>query len=268
MKKPIPYVPQTAAGLSSITAQNLLEIHNINMDIISRHSDLLWLAAKHLHEFKYQGWNSFMEELFTGEKYVTSRIIPLPFIDGNPCNYDTIYTVLHDANLKCINHGQRHIFVTFDQPLYAKAREIMARSPQLDNVIVRIGGFHMLMSYMGCIGKIMEGSGLKEALATVYAFNSIDKLLEGHIYARAVRAHVMVNTVLADLLFFEMENSGLLNKDDLQTLRDILDVAPQSRRTEMLNNQTFSSICNKFNFFWTQLLCEAPLQSFGSNFFD
>jgi hypothetical protein len=33
-------------------------------------------------------------------------------------------------------------------------------------VVVRLGGFHPLMSFMGCIGAIMAGSGLKALLMT------------------------------------------------------------------------------------------------------
>ena len=44
--------------------------------------------------------------------------------------------------------------VTFDQPLFIKALEIVIASHDLTNVPVRIrlDGFHLLMSYMGSIG--------------------------------------------------------------------------------------------------------------------
>ena len=51
--------------------------------------------------------------------------------------------------------------------------EIFASSQDLDKVIVRLGGFHLLMSYLGSIGHIMSGSGLAELWETVYANNSV-----------------------------------------------------------------------------------------------
>jgi len=38
-------------------------------------------------------------------------------------------------------------------------------------IVVSLGGVHLLMSFMGAIGYIMEGSGLKELWSTIYFFN-------------------------------------------------------------------------------------------------
>ncbi len=38
------------------------------------------------------------------------------------------------------------------------------------NIVCRLGGFHTMMSFMGSIGTMMKGSGLEEALGTVYTF--------------------------------------------------------------------------------------------------
>lgn len=35
------------------------------------------------------------------------------------------------------------------------------------------------MSFLGYIGYIMDESGIKEALSTIYAPNSVDKVLDG-----------------------------------------------------------------------------------------
>ena len=38
--------------------------------------------------------------------------------------------------------------VIFDQPLYIKAADIVASSPELLNVFLRLGGFYLVMSYL------------------------------------------------------------------------------------------------------------------------
>lgn len=79
--------------------------------------------------------------------------------------------------------------MTFDQPLYLKARDILASRPDdpaLSNVVIRLGGFHLLMSFMGAIGYVMQGSGLTELFNTIYAANSTEKIMSGHAYARAI----------------------------------------------------------------------------------
>ena len=47
------------------------------------------------------------------------------------------------------------------------------------NIIVRLGGFHQLMSFLGSIECAMEGSGLKNALETVYVPISLGHMLTG-----------------------------------------------------------------------------------------
>ena len=47
--------------------------------------------------------------------------------------------------------------VTFDQPLWLEGYEI-AKSKQLD-IVVRFGGFHTMMSFLGNIGAVMERGG-------------------------------------------------------------------------------------------------------------
>ena len=56
--------------------------------------------------------------------------------------------------------------VTFDQPLWLKATEI-ANAKSM-NIVLILGGFHLMKSFMGSIGSLMKGSGLSEALATCY----------------------------------------------------------------------------------------------------
>ncbi|KAF2886336.1 hypothetical protein ILUMI_19837 [Ignelater luminosus] len=83
-------------------------------------------------------------------------------LDLPASSYDAINSVLHFANKKISELKLKRCFVTFDQPLYAKVREIVALSPDLPNITVRLAGFHMLMSFMSAIGHIMNESGLKE----------------------------------------------------------------------------------------------------------
>lgn len=74
-------------------------------------------------------------------------------------------------------------------------------------VVVRLGGFHLLMSFLECIGFIMAGSGLKEVMCTVFAAHSVDKMLTGHAFSRAVRGHLLVQSVLADIILNSLEVS-------------------------------------------------------------
>lgn len=93
--------------------------------------------------------------------------------------------------------------VTFDQPLYAKAVELVYSADPNDpisSIFVRLGGFHLLMSFLGSIGFIMAGSGLEEAFETVYAPRAVIHIMNGHAYERALRAHFLAHLVLTKLI--------------------------------------------------------------------
>lgn len=61
------------------------------------------------------------------------------------------------------------------------------------------------MSFMGSIGYIMAGSGLKELWNTIYTANSIDKMMTGHVYSRGVRAHMLTQLCLGKLILDELD---------------------------------------------------------------
>ncbi|KYN28693.1 hypothetical protein ALC57_01883 [Trachymyrmex cornetzi] len=96
--------------------------------------------------------------------------------------------------------------VTMDQPLYIKSRDIVAATNLSDTtqVVVRLG-FHTILSFLGCVGYIMANSGIKEALSTIYAEKTVDTILSGHAYARAVRAHTLLEVALYTLIFKQLE---------------------------------------------------------------
>jgi len=69
-----------------------------------------------------------MEKVNLNQIYARSRILCLPFLNSPPSKYDTIYSVLLTAVEKSRSLNQKCCFVTFDQPLYIKARDIVASS--------------------------------------------------------------------------------------------------------------------------------------------
>ena len=188
-----------------------------------------------------------METYYESEEYSTSKIIPLPFVNASPSNYDTILTVLIEAATKCQAMGQEHSFVTFDQPLYWKAREIVTSiDPQKDeynlsSIIIGLGGFHILMSFLGSIGFVMEGSGLKEAFNQIFAENSSEKALIGHAFSRAVRGHSLVQIALANIIFSTINFSEV----ELIELDSAIANLENKNSNNFMDNETFSQINQK-----------------------
>lgn len=186
------------AGLKSVKIKDIYI--SPQHDIVPSASDIAWLYGKNVKSSTVPGWNGFMELRTEGEKYECSKIVCLPFINATPNDYSTVYTSILTAHNECKSLNQNTCVVTFDQPLFWKARDVVACVSDFSNVIVRLGGFHLLMSFMGAMGTIMAGSGLKELFCEVFASNSVDKILSGHAYARAVRGHSLVYAALGRLV--------------------------------------------------------------------
>ena len=47
----------------------------------------------------------------------------------------------------------------------------------LRGIVLHLGSFHTEMNFLGCIGHLMDSSGLKEMLETIYAPNAVVHML-------------------------------------------------------------------------------------------
>ena len=89
--------------------------------------------------------------------------------------------------------------VTFDQPLWYKAMMIK-KSKNLD-ITILLGNYHTQMSFLSAIGYAMQNSGIKEIFSLAFAEHYTEKMLSRRQYARAMRAHDLLYTVLKIILF-------------------------------------------------------------------
>ena len=55
--------------------------------------------------------------------------------------------------------------ITFDQLLYVRAYEIVMSNKM--EIFVRLGGFHQLISFLGFIGSLIEGGGLRNCICSL-----------------------------------------------------------------------------------------------------
>lgn len=158
-----------------------------------QHAMVLLFGVRHSKFQAYlarkDSWNHYLM-MFR----IISLVICQPFINQPPSDLTTIYTALHFAADVCRKLNQTTCFVIFYQPLYDKARHILAaeqRDSRLKNVKVRLGGFHISILYFRSNGLIMDDSELDDLWAILYASNSTKKMMTGHAFARTLRAHIL-----------------------------------------------------------------------------
>ena len=118
-----------------------------------------------------------------------SVVTMLPIINLHATDMTALYSLLCFVTEQSKKLALPTPTITFDQPLYIKAYEIVATKEL--NIFVRLGGFHQLMSFLGSIGSLMEGSGLQTALESVYAPLTVRHMFTGKAYSRAVRGHML-----------------------------------------------------------------------------
>jgi len=137
-------------------------------------------------------------------------------IDMDPNDMSCVFTTLQYISSHAYKYKQTAV-VTFDQPLYWKAVTIVSKANDgtlLKDMVVRLGGFHCIMSFLGCIGQLMSGTGLNELFETVYAPNTVPHIMSGKAVARAVRGHSLASTALCILLMREEIISSVENPID------------------------------------------------------
>ena len=170
----------------------------------SRNIDLLWDMSLLFDTETQTGWGGTMQLVLQGDHPGKSSVVFLPMIDMKPSDNTCIYSTLKFLSEHAQKHNVHTPIVTFDQPLWWKAYNLIQTEPfssTIHNVVVRLGGLHTEMSFIGAIGHLMAESGLKELLELVYASNAVDHILTGKAIARAVRGHFLVDAALNTLIY-------------------------------------------------------------------
>ena len=96
----------------------------------------------------------------------------------------------------------------------------------LRDIVLKLGGFHTEMSFLGCIGHLMAASGLQELWELIYAPNAVVHMLSGKAVARAVRGHLIVDAALNTLVLaqtFSVPVPGCPNAEN-EEAEEVLDM--------------------------------------------
>ena len=156
-----------------------------------------------------------------------TKAVYLPLIDMPPAHPDTIMTAMSKAQQLTEKIGQNFTVFTADQQLYRVAVDVQWAYPdRFPNLILRLGGMHMLMSFVGAIGTLMTETGLSEILKSV--FGGVEKMLTGKKFPMNMRAMRMV---AEELLRDVIGRSQLNNHHDFMIVLE--ELASKSRTSKM-----------------------------------
>ena len=241
-----PFEKPLKSGLSALVFADRSEIalgSPTPSEIIASNTlwHLGWLRGSEPN--KHPNWSGYMQMIKGQEIPETSDIHLLPIIDMDPTSETCIHSTLLYVMKQAQQIGLPTPCITFDQPLWLKAVSI-AKSGNLD-VVIRLGGFHTLMSFLGSIGAAMAGSGIEEVLGEIYAENTVPHLLSGKAIARALRGHFIVHAALMRNLFKRVFDE--MDASEVEEVKLLLDgvSSGSTTRVEIADSKLLNDVWSK-----------------------
>ena len=174
---------------------------------------------------EYGGFNTKLAREQGHTVRPATKAVYTPLIDMPPADPNTMLTAMVEAQRLTNETGQSYTIFTADQQLYKVVVDITWVYPDaFSKFIPRLGGMHLLMSFVGCIGTFMSNSGLEDLLCA--AFGGVSKMLAGEKFPQNCRAlRLLTEELLRGLL------PGIDSFGELLQLLDIM--ASKSMTTKL-----------------------------------
>lgn len=156
------------------------------------------------------GWTGFNIKIRDQIVVIESTIGYLDTVDSPATDLKTAYEVLCRGCEIKERLKLKAVACVFDQAFYAKAMEVYwKQKAQFQGIVIMMGGFHLLMTLLAIIGSRFGDAGLRDIAiqSEVIAEGSIDSVLNGKHYNRAMRFHKITYEAIARLLLDEFEAS-------------------------------------------------------------
>ena len=186
-----------------------------------------------LHEKEVPEYNGFMtrkcRERGTNIQ-PRSKVEYLPMINQKASDPSTVLSAMLRAEKLADAQGQDYVVFTGDLQIYRVATQITWDDPErFSRFFLRLGGMHLLMSFVGCLGNLLEDSGFEDVIAE--AFTSSKQIMAGKKFPECIRAFRMVaEEVLWPLFELPVHD----RPQSLSGMLDSLDALSRSSRTTKL----------------------------------
>ena len=239
----------TAKAGPTMLAIDMTNQHPLRSPVGVDMSDFLWIyCRRHSTEPTVPSWAGWLSST-AHEVEVNSSVVDYMVPVNSPITENA--TVQHIINIsrdatKLV--GQNVTIITCDLAVAKKAYALVWQNPvNYSDVVIRLGVFHTLCSAFGTIGKRMNGSGITEVIleSGICASGSVNKVMSGKHYNRALRVHKLVLEALERLLleFFEKSSETEIVDEEAVRLLGLLSANPSR---ENLNQVLANNECNAF----------------------
>jgi len=177
-----------------------MKLPNTNVDATARaiqsKSGKLWQMCRGMfnNNCTVPDWNGWLSKTSEedGTVQIKSRIGFMAPILHPITEYATVHNCLSASVEVSQKVHQEYMLVTMDLAAAKIAYDIIwSAEDKFAKVLLNLGPFHTMCSYMGCIGKMMCGSGFEDIVieAGLCASGAIERVTSGKHYNRALRVH-------------------------------------------------------------------------------
>ena len=144
---------------------------------------------------------------------------------------------------------QKYTFVTFDLAAAKIAHNVIWNHPdRYQHVVIHLGAFHTICSFLGALGRMVVGSGFEDVVieSGVCSSGSIDQVLSGRHYNHAVRVHQLMMIAVDQLLMEEfVQRTGT----DTSTMQELQVLAECPGSASMAAAEESDASCDFLNQF-------------------
>ncbi|KAG1650788.1 hypothetical protein GQR58_027743 [Nymphon striatum] len=273
-----PYVQSKREGPGKLTfpdesSSNLLKSQSMKY--------LLWSFARclNLPRQVVPSWTGFFITVRNNILILESTVGYFESINAPTTEMSTVFEILKRSCRIMEKLKLPSIVCVFDQAIYSKACEIVwKKKAMFQDVVLMLGNFHLMMMYLGVIGKRFGDAGLRDVMiqSDVISQGSVDKALTGHMYNRAVRMHKLMYESLMRILCNELkagatgdndiENDSCLHQFD-EMLQRMVNGLDQESFEKTLESTLYKSIQHRFNDHKKEI-CKGDLQKFWFSYLN
>lgn len=187
------------------------------------------------------GWTAYDHHVSEVSLPVTT-VGYMPIIPAPATEYDTVWAVILQCQGIARFLHQSNTVLTFDEGIYCKAKELAwLHNEKCQDLVLRLGGFHICMNFLKIIGQHYEFSGLSDVLIEcgIYSESVVKNILGGKQLNRAIRCHkLMFDTLwriyLQKLWLGENHEACIFLEDLNGTTTNIAEAAKKKETTDHL----------------------------------
>lgn len=141
--------------------------YHVSPQIDAKKKDLAFTLCRFLgNSISLPNWTGFNTKLTISRNIPKqSKIGYLPVIDASPTEFSTVKEILVRSEEIANKLKLKYICLVFDEAIYAKVQQVRWKDESyLGRFVVRLGDFHMAMSFCGAISNLFKDAGLKVSL--------------------------------------------------------------------------------------------------------